>query len=314
MSAQALNLDAAANAASFEEFNPETPAQDAAGQGQPSGDGSPEQAAAAGEGKPQEKPKVAAEVPQVTDQDAVAIAEHLASFGYTKDNIDSLLSEGQAFKQFSYLVDNNPDELLRSIERWNPEAYQRLIDKASDHYLERHYSPEESDEGKAGAPQSRGAVAVTPELRELDRRLAQIESVLVQSHQAAAAQQVRTAYEAKVNELVGKLGLSAKDQKAVRAMLNDSIANDPGARMRVNQGILVDVPRHLQKVLADWTADTVGHAEAEKQRRAEVEGRAVKHETAAGAVAQGTQVPKPEDSWEAAEQAFAQALLKSRKK
>jgi hypothetical protein len=310
---------------SFEELSPETSA--AAADAGKSNSGTVEGGAAAGadadKGEAADGGKKSFKVddlPQVSQEDAAEIASILVGAGYKKENINSLLTQANGFQRANYLLENNPQEFMRVLQRSAPKVYEKLLESATDDYLERHKDELEADDGAAkGSNKGRGASSNDPDVAELKQAVGEIKKFLEGQRVSAQYQDLKRDYDSKVNMLLDKLpkeDFSTRDRKAIKALLHNSLAEDAQAQQRIAGRNFTDLPRHLQSVLDDWTADTTSQSDAEKQRREEVAASADKEPVAGADGAGGKKSAASEsgDIWEDAVQAVAGDLNKSRKK
>src|SRR5215831_19222044 len=71
-----------------------------------------------------ETPAVAA--PDPGDADAVEVGRILLQSGFTKDQLNDVLSAPQALASLRQLIADNPQELINLLDRSNPAAAKRL--------------------------------------------------------------------------------------------------------------------------------------------------------------------------------------------
>jgi hypothetical protein len=243
------------------------------------------------------------------DEDAVEIATMLADAGYTKANIQNLLATPQIVSRLSNMLENDPQEFFKYIERQSPQVAAKFLNKLTDIYIDRYNEEDASEgEGKGGKPDREPAWA--RELREQNAQILQEnQNRRAQEHYAA----VQSTYHQKVDAYIDKLpgDLSARDKRSIKLWLNDSIGSDAGAVTRINNGSFLDIPRHLNKVLAEFNEKTTDAATKNADAREKVAKNASKENTNAAA-ASATSV-NAADSWDETEKAFANALTKAKK-
>ena len=224
----------------------------------------------------------------------------------------------RSLANIGYLLNNNPKLLFEEIEKTNPAAAQKILEVASDMFLDR-IPPDK----KATGTQAQGAQGANAELLD---RIQKLESSIKEQNQAnanAAAQQRRAATEKAYKDHMGslldqepvkKLGLTKVEERFVRLSVNQAIGEDPAALKRINSGVYVDVGQQLKKALDEVSAERKKANGTEHAAR-ETVGRngSVGEEVSAGAAATNGVVSKPEDDWDATETAFANALSKAKK-
>lgn len=280
--------------------------------------------AAAEEQHSAEQPK-GEEVPKGTEQpvgkaqtsidpDTQEVIDILTQAGVTKQNINVVLGSAQTLSQFNYLLENDPKQLVRRLEANNPRVGKQLLETISDLYIERYYQPDEESDGKSGGTKSRGAVSESPEMAAMREDLNNIKMALAGQSRNAAYQELRKNYNAKLDESISKLtDLSAKDRKAIKALANQSLAEDPKAMERIQAGFFVDIPRHVKSVVDDWTADNSKATEDEKAEREKQKAGSGKQITEAARPTGEREAGKEGsgDIWEDAAQGMAKELQKA---
>lgn len=256
---------------------------------------------------------------QFTDADAQETMDVLAQMGFNKSNVHQLVQQGQSLQTINYWLQTNPKKFFDYLETVNPEMFEKAIDAASDFYLERH--PPNSDDTAQGSRSRAAASDISnhPAMRAMQARLDRVEQERREEKAANQLAAAKQGYEQKVDSLFktneGLKKLPARDQKALKAMLYSSITQDRAAVERIQSGVYGDIPRHLQPILADWTADTVSASQAETNARKTVENNATK-EVAAGANNNGSssQTQSSGDPWDDAAAAIAGELNKAKGK
>src|SRR5882762_11692235 len=74
----------------------------------------------------------------VADTDAAELGKTLLDMGVTKDQINGILEAPQALQAIRYMVENDPQEFIRSLERTNPGAGENFLDKLAKLYVDRY--------------------------------------------------------------------------------------------------------------------------------------------------------------------------------
>lgn len=265
----------------------------------------------------------AAEVPVKADEEAAAAPaapalseaeqtlEIMATLGLTKENAQQVVGAARAFQQYGYLIEKDPRQFAKILKTQSPEVYENFINGMTDEYLETHEAQATPAPAapKGGDPNS---AAASREFLQLKQQVETITGAIQSANNAAAYQGVVAGYRDKVEELVGKLELTKPGEiRAIKSMLRDSLEADPGATQRIYQGNYVDVARHVQKVMKEFTDDAVADNKAEHATRERTVASG-KKEVTSGPVNNGKS-SNPADSWDNAEMALANALTKGRK-
>ena len=253
--------------------------------------------------------------PVVTDKEASEIGKILMDSGYTKEQLNDLLQAPQALQSLRYLIENNPSELVATLERNNPEVAKRFLEQTSDAWLQRNKQFIPSKQGDGGGKKDVPSELMS-EVESLRSELDQVKTREAQRQQASTLAQVQSRYNARVEDLFGQLpkdlGLTKTEQTALRALLDKQLADDPIAVQRVSQGNFIDVPRKFQSILDGWSGDKKAAVKAEQDAR-EAAKRGAHVEFTPGANPFLIDVPQSAtESWDATEDAFAKALENSR--
>lgn len=248
--------------------------------------------------------------PVVTDKEASEIGKILMDSGYTKEQLNDLLQAPQALQSLRYLIENNPQELVATLERNNPEVAKRFLEQTSDAWLQRNKQFIPIEPGKGANKEAPSELM--SEVESLRSELDQVKTREAQRQQASTLAQVQSRYNARVEDLFGQLpkdlGLTKTEQTALRALLDKQLADDPIAVQRVSQGNFIDVPRKFQSILDGWSGDRKAAVKAEQDAR-EAAKRGAHVEFTPGANPFLIDVPQSAtESWDATEDAFAKAL------
>ena len=208
---------------------------------------------------------------EVADKDAAEIGKLLLDSGVTKDQINEVLQAPQALSAIRYMVENDPQEFIRSLERTNPGAGENFLDKLSKLYVDR-YARSDTD---ASAGNKDSKTNANAELESQVRKLSEdLNGMRTQAQQAAAASsqaQVMARFNARVDDLFGqlpadKVPLSAYEKKIITGALKDELTSDPNVVKRIYNGNFVDVPTKFKGIVEGLvndrkaTADTAGKA------------------------------------------------------
>lgn len=321
----------AAIAASFEELEPGATQQNGAGSaettngktdpnaganaGAGSGSGSAADAKA-GEDTAKGADK-GSETTKFANEEAAQVLERLESLGITPDQAEAIATKAGAFDSVVEMLTSDPGAFFNQMRLNNPKMFWNVLEKATDIYLELKPPSGRQGGGKSGADAgSTGNQQDNPVMEaiaDLRRRLDERE----ERDQATAAQQrvgeIKRQYNEKLDGFLSKVpNLSARDRKAVKAMINDSVSQDQKAITEINRGQFVSLARHVQQILNDWTAETKKAASEEQQMREQVAQAGTKSAPNAAEQAGGQQAGRKDD-WDDVGTAFARDLMKSKK-
>jgi hypothetical protein len=204
----------------------------------------------------------------VADTDAAELGRTLLEMGVTKDQINGILEAPQALQSIRYMVENDPQEFIRSLERTNPGAGENFLDKLSKLYVDRY--------AKDGAKPADGKPGATDELQSQVRELSEkLNGFATQAQQAAAASaqaQVMARFNARVDDLFGQLPkdavpLTPYEKKIITGALKDELTSDPNVVKRIYNGNFVDVPRQFKTLIEGVVNDRKAAADASKAAR-----------------------------------------------
>lgn len=246
-----------------------------------------------------------------TLSEAEQTLEIMATLGLTKENAQQVVGAARAFQQYGYLIEKDPRQFAKILKTQSPEVYENFINGMTDEYLETH---EAQATPAPAAPKGGDATsaAASREFLQLKQQVEAITGAIQTSQQQAAYQGVVAGYRDKVEELVGKLELTKPGEiRAIKSMLRDSLEADAGATQRIYQGNYVDVARHVQKVMKEFTDDVIADNKTEHATRERTVASG-KREVTSGPINNGKS-SNPADSWDNAEMALANALTKGRK-
>lgn len=253
--------------------------------------------------------------PAAPNADIAELGQILTDAGYSKDNVTELLQSRTALQQISNALETDPVEFFRMLERSAPATADRLLERMSDIYAERYGSFDRPAAGNGGqpAPAPQRGEFTDPEVRRLREQLDNIQRRQQMEDQRRQYDAQRQTYYSKVDEAMNRLptNLTGRDKKAINAMLHKSIADDTTTLQRINQGIYTDIPKHLQRVLKDYTDTTENDVATHANARQGVESRASRAASVANAAAANGNA-EPTDDWESGVQQFARDLTKAR--
>lgn len=205
----------------------------------------------------------AAPVIDTTDKDALEIGKLLLDSGIRADQVNDLLAAPQALQSIRYMVENDPQEFIRSLEKSNPGAGENFLDKLSKLYVDR-YAPKDDDKGgDKAAPNAE----LLQKLSELSETVNTLSTQRQRDANAAALAQINARYNARVDDLFGQLPadkfpLSNYEKELIKGKLNADLAADPQIVARVHNGNFVDVPRVFKGIVEGIAADRKSAADA----------------------------------------------------
>lgn len=237
---------------------------------------------------------------ELTSEQATQIVQQLTDMGITPENAHEFV---QTRAQYNALLSvlEDPQALLGGLRQNRPDLYQKILESATDQYLELH-PPEEDQSGKTQGPNAE----LVAELKAMRTELNEMRGNQQQRDQQTRLQTVVKNYNENLDSLIQKIpGLKKSEQKAIKAVVSQSIATDRAALDRINQGVYVDLPRHIKTVYTEWTED---HKTDTKERE-EVQAGGQK-EFAAAAQAGGQ--PQTKDDWDSAAEDLARDLQKKK--
>jgi hypothetical protein len=214
---------------------------------------------------------------EVADRDAAELGRTLLEMGVTKDQLNGLLEAPQALQSIRYMVENDPQEFIRSLERTNPGAGENFLDKLSKLYVDR-YARDGS--GPGGGSGGNGGNAnpnaeLQAQIRELSEKVTGFQTEAQRQASASAQAQVQARFNARVDDLFGqlppeKVPLTTYEKTLLRSALSNELASDPNAVKRVYNGNFVDVPNRFKNLVEGLVNDrkSVADAAAKSRERA----------------------------------------------
>lgn len=199
------------------------------------------------------------------NKDAAELGQLLLDSGIGKDQVNDVLQAPQALAAIRYMVENDPQEFIRSLERTNPGAGENFLDKLSKLYVDRYSTSGADKSTKTGADAPNAELSA--KIAELSD---QVNGFRTQAQQAAAASaqaQIQARFNARVDDLFGQLPsdkfpISNYEKELIRGKLSNDIAADSNAVKRVYNGNFVDVPRQFKTIVEGLAADRVAATKA----------------------------------------------------
>lgn len=251
------------------------------------------------------------------DKEANEALDKLAEMGITPDSAEGIMQKAEAFGNVLNLLQNNPGSFLMELEKNDPKAFNGLLDRATDRYLELHPPSSAAGGGGSGGAGAGSAGAsrgeqdpVTVELKALRERLDARDQRDSENDSRQRLSSIKTQYEEKVTGLLGKLTeLTPRDRKAVRALVNESVSLDKQALVEINRGQFTSIAKHLQTVMTEWTADTKNASAFDHDKRTNIRDSASRASDAAAAAGQtGGESSRGKDDWDDVAESFGRAL------
>lgn len=244
----------------------------------------------------------------VANADAAEIGQLLMDSGVTKEQVNDLLQAPKALAAIRHMIVNNQNEFLATVERNDPQAFEKLMETAAEKYVERHGSKEPKSNGK-------GDSELMQQVELLKTKLGEFETREQLRERNAAMAYTKNRYDARVDDLFGQipkdLELTKVQTKNLRARLDQELASDPEAVKRINSGNFVDVPRKFQSLAQELADDKKQAAEAAKAKR-DRSARSAFPEYPSGPNPVMLDIPKDAaDSWDNTESFLANLLDRS---
>ncbi len=247
------------------------------------------------------------------DEETAAKAT-LDTLGITPESAPGILQKAKNFDATVDLMLNNPNLLLDELEKMDPGAAKRLLDKATDRYIER-YGDKDSETDRTAGDKSK---ELSPDAKKLLTRLEKLETERnaerdadAKRSQAAQGQAIQAALDKKVEAIFEKVPQLAKaDRKGVRSLIMDSLGANKEDVAQIVNGNLSVVSKHAKAILEEHFKDRKAEIDAQKEARSKVTDKAQTNVAAGAAPAAGEQ--KGAD-WESAIQGVASALSKAKK-
>jgi hypothetical protein len=206
---------------------------------------------------------------EVADKEAAELGKLLLDSGIGKDQVNDVLQAPQALAAIRYMVENDPQEFIRSLERTNPGAGENFLDKLSKLYVDR-YSKGDSTVGsdKKDAPNAE----LLAKIGELSEKVNGFQTAAQQAANASAQAQVQARYNARVDDLFGqlpadKVPLTNYEKELIKGKLSNDLASDSNAVKRVYNGNFVDVPTRFKSIVEGLVQDRVAAVTAASKAR-----------------------------------------------
>jgi hypothetical protein len=207
---------------------------------------------------------------EVADKDAAELGKLLLDSGVTKDQVNDVLQAPQALAAIRYMVENDPQEFIRSLERTNPGAGENFLDKLSKLYVDR-YSKGDSTSGGATGKDAPNAELLA-KIGELSEKVNGFQTAAQQAANASAQAQVQARYNARVDDLFSqlpadKVPLTNYEKELIKGKLSNDLASDSNAVKRVYNGNFVDVPTRFKSIVEGLVQDRVAAVTAASKAR-----------------------------------------------
>jgi hypothetical protein len=206
---------------------------------------------------------------EVADREAAELGKLLLDSGVTKDQVNDVLQAPQALAAIRYMVENDPQEFIRSLERTNPGAGENFLDKLSKLYVDRY---SKGDTTTAGGDKGAPNAELLSKISELSEKVNGFQTAAQQAAAASAQAQVQARYNARVDDLFGqlpadKVPLTNYEKELIKGKLSNDLASDPNAVKRVYNGNFVDVPTRFKSIVEGLVQDRVAAVTAASKAR-----------------------------------------------
>ena len=240
--------------------------------------------------------------------DAAEIGRIILQSGYTKEQLNDLLTAPQALNALRYAIQNNPSEFLKTLERTDPKTGEKFLETMADTYVQRF-----GDKGKPSGGKQEPSTDLMREVEALRAETKQIRTERETERANATLAATRQRYESRVDDLfnlkeIKELNLPKSVQKGMRARIDVELARDPSVVQRASNGNFVDVPKAFQGIIDEWVSDKKSAQEAEKTQRERAQKGAFP-EFQNGPNFMNFEIPAgTADSWDSTEAGFAKAL------
>lgn len=205
---------------------------------------------------------------EVADREAAELGKLLLDSGVTKDQVNDVLQAPQALAAIRYMVENDPQEFIRSLERTNPGAGENFLDKLSKLYVDRYSKGDTVAGGTKDAPNAE----LLAKIGELSEKVNGFQTAAQQAAAASAQAQVQARYNARVDDLFGqlpsdKVPLTNYEKELIKGKLSNDLASDSNAVKRVYNGNFVDVPTRFKSIVEGLVQDRVAAVTASAKSR-----------------------------------------------
>ena len=206
---------------------------------------------------------------EVADRDAAELGKLLLDSGIGKDQVNDVLQAPQALAAIRYMVENDPQEFIRSLERTNPGAGENFLDKLSKLYVDRY---SKGDSTATGGTKDAPNAELLAKIGELSEKVNGFQTAAQQAANASAQAQVQARYNARVDDLFGqlpvdKVPLTNYEKELIKGKLSNDLASDPNAVKRVYNGNFVDVPTRFKSIVEGLVQDRVAAVTAASKAR-----------------------------------------------
>lgn len=249
--------------------------------------GSDNQEGAGGEQSTGGEEKITVPNLNLDTDESEAISQLLTTAGVTsRANVEALINNNQVFNNFFRTMETDPIAAFDAIRRVNPRLRDRIYEAVAEDYIRENDTSDDQDDRSRAGNRGRGSRdMVNPEVARLTETVTKLQQRLDTQDQQTQYQGLRKAFADRIDAYfnAGDLkSLPRVDKSSLKALLKESLAEDTDAFQRIQRGNFVDIPKHLQKVLDQFTADKKGDETADRKDRDTVAAGARK-EVATGA-------------------------------
>lgn len=269
-------------------------------------------------------------VDAAADKDALEVGRILLGSGFSKDQINDLMAAPNALARIQHLVREDPQQFIQNLEQVDPAIAGKFLEQVSDIYLKRNeHLINKDDKGAGGAGGAGGdkkgqvpeeVKTLMDQVADLRGKLNNYEDRETKREQTAAVAQVKSRYDARVDDMfnsdgIKALNLTRSEQRAMRARLDAELGSDQSAVQRISKGNFVDVPQKFRSIMEEWSGDRKAAADAEKAAREKVQNSSVAEFPNASEawMVDNKTLESASESWDATEEAFAKALARTAK-
>jgi hypothetical protein len=284
-------------------------------EGKPGTETKSDDVAAAKAGETKEDDATGTETKKFATDEAVSELEKLEGLGVTTANAESMVQKASALDTVVGWLENDQSAFLNHLRHNSPAAFQKLLDKATDLYLEINPTTGSSvDNG--GALSGSGGNQTSDVMKEITAIRTRLDRRDEADTKTATQQRIATVekgYTDKVTTLLTTAGLSTRDFKAVKALINEEVSGDQKTLVEINRGTFIGLAKITARVLAEWTADTTKAATEETTRREKVQSAGSKTVPGAPQNTGGESTRgRGQDAFDSAGDEFARALSKKK--
>lgn len=249
-------------------------------------------------------------ITEAPNPEAAEIGRILLESGFSKDQLNDLMTAPKALESLRNAIQNDPQEFIRMLERTDPRTAERFQESLTDLYITRH-----GDKAKSGGKVTTDSATndLMREVEALREKTAALETREQRRENAIAIASAQKRYDVRVDSLldikeVKEMNFTPSEKKALRATLSTELAKDPQIVQRVSTGNFVDIAPAFKGIIEEWANDKKSASDEAKAAR----DRSSKGSFAdflTGPNAQMLDIPSQTfDSWDATEDGLAKAL------